>query len=468
ADRLRIIRDDGDEIDGVKCVPSFDALKEPVDMAVIAAPASELPTIIDNVNNSGKVHAGIMISGGVGETEGTEEIEAAVREAIVRGHARPDGGTVFLGPNCMGLQSRPGHYDTFFIPENKLDTRWSHPARRVALISQSGAFIISRMSNLTTLDAALAISIGNQMDLTVADLLDAVGERDDIDAIGVYVEGFANLDGLDFLRAVKRVTAAGKAVVFYKAGRTATGRTAAAGHTASVAGDYDIAMAAAEHAGAIVTETFKEFEQLLELATYLHGKQVHGRRLFTMSNAGMEAVRMADTIQGQRYEVSINTPSDALRERMVAVLARHKLDRLVNPRNPLDVTPMASEAVYEDVIKLMSASDEMDAMVISAVPLAPNMLTTADEIGKPGSFVERIPRLFAESAKPLIFVVDCGPTYDALAGSIREAGVPVFRSSDQAVRSLGRYLTHRTRCLPDGQGHCSAHMAEPVCAGGDA
>lgn len=44
-----------------------------------------------------------------------ESIERA-REA---GRAVP----VLLGPNCLGVQSRPGRYDTFFIPENKLDKR---------------------------------------------------------------------------------------------------------------------------------------------------------------------------------------------------------------------------------------------------------------------------------------------------------------------------------------------------------
>jgi replicative DNA helicase len=52
------------------------------------------------------------------------------------------------------------------------------------------------MSNLETLDPAFAISAGNQLDLTVPDLLAALALRDDIDAIGVYVEGFADLDGL--------------------------------------------------------------------------------------------------------------------------------------------------------------------------------------------------------------------------------------------------------------------------------
>ena len=46
--------------------------------------------------------------------------------------------------------------------------------------------------------------------------------------------------------------------------------------------------------------------------------------------------------------------------------------------------------------------------------------------------------------KSTIFVVDCAEPYDEFARMVRQAGVPVFRSADQAIRSLGRYLTHRT------------------------
>jgi hypothetical protein len=31
---------------------------------------------------------------------------------------------------------------------------------------------------------------------------------------------------------------------------------------------------------------------------------------------------------------------------------------------------------------------------------------------------------------------------------VRRAGVPVFRSCDQAIRSLGRYLCHRAKSEP--------------------
>jgi acyl-CoA synthetase (NDP forming) len=89
-------------------------------------------------------------------------------------------------------------------------------------------------------------------------------------------------------------------------------------------------------------------------------------------------------------------------------------------------------------------SPDVDAVVASLVPLTPAMLTTPDEIGKSGSLVERLPRLFAATDKPLVVSVDCGERYDAFARAIRAAGVPVFRSADEAVRSLGRYLCRRS------------------------
>ncbi len=449
-DRLWVVKEGEEAIDGVRCVPSITALPQPVDLLVVATPASGLPAVVEEANASGKVRAGILISGGVGEADGAEELTQAVRDALRRGRERPDGGAVFLGPNCMGLQSRPGRYDTFFIPQRKLDTRWTAPARRVALISQSGAFIVSRLSNLSTLDPAIAVSIGNQMDLTLSDVLWTVSEREDVDAIGVYVEGFADGDGAEFVRAVKAVVARGKTVVFYKAGRTAVGRNAAAGHTASVAGDYDVCLAAAENAGALVASGFKEFEQLLEVATYLHGKKVRGDRVYAITNAGMEAVGMADAIRGPGYEVRMEPPSAELRERFAAILARHKLDRLVNLRNPLDVTPAAGDAVFAEAIELLLASEEVDALIVGGVPLTPEMKTAPDEIDEAGSLAKVVPEAFRASDKPVVFVVDAGSLYDPLANAVHEQGVPVFRSADQAVAALGRYLRSRAGASRSG------------------
>jgi acyl-CoA synthetase (NDP forming) len=138
------------------------------------------------------------------------------------------------------------------------------------------------------------------------------------------------------------------------------------------------------------------------------------------------------------------TLSDASKQRLSAVLARHKLDKLVNARNPLDTTPMAADEAYEDCLRVLLDSPEIDAVIASFVPLAPMMLTLPEQIGQPGSIAVRLPKLFAAADKPIVVNVDSGSRYDALANALRAAGLPVFRSCDQAMQALGRYLCHRT------------------------
>ncbi|MCL4222395.1 MAG: indolepyruvate oxidoreductase subunit beta [Phycisphaerales bacterium] len=441
--RVRVIKPGETEIDGVRCVESIGALPEPADLLVIAAAAEQLPAIVNECVDSGKVHSAIVIPGGVGETEGSGGILAQVRAAIERGREREDGGPVFLGPNCLGVMSRPGRYDTFFIPDDKIDKRRGLPARGVALVSQSGAFIVSRMSRNPTLDPAVALSIGNQADLTVADMVRAVGERDDIHTIGVYVEGFADLDGLDLLHAVRRLSQRGRTIVFYKAGRTEQGRDAAAGHTASVAGDYDIAEAGATSAGALVAESFAEFEQLLELGCLLHDRPAGGRRLGAISNAGFETVGMGDRVRGPGYEIELPGLSEATRSQLAQVLSEQRLGGLVNARNPLDLTPMAGEDAYEAAARVMLASGEVDALLVSAVPLTPSLATTGDEIARGRTLADVLGTLAGEFSKPIVAVVDAGAAYEGLVRKLRETSIPVFRSADEAMKALGRYLCHR-------------------------
>jgi len=447
-EHLYVIKEGETEVDGVRCVPRISELPETVDLLVLAAGVSQLPELVGEVVASGKVEAVIMIPGGVGETQGSEDLAQRVRETIAAGRKEGGDGPVFLGPNSLGVVSRPGSYDTFFIPKSKLDKRWDLPPRPAALISQSGAFIVSRLSNLETLDAAFAVSIGNQIDLTVSDMTGAMARRDDVQAIGVYVEGFRDLDGLELLRRIATATEAGKDVILYKAGRTEPGRSAAAGHTASVAGDYDICQAGATQAGALVADTFREFEQLMELATALHGKDVKGVRIGAVSNAGFETVGVADNIIGQRYKVEMAKLSPVALEQLRKALHRHRLDALVEARNPLDLTPMAPDAAYEDAIRVMADAEEVDAIMVGIVPLTAALKSLAGEIDEPDSLAAILPRLFAEVKKPMLVVVDSGSPFEPLVRRLRDAGLPVFRSADQAVRSLGRYLNHRLEWRP--------------------
>ena len=85
-------------------------------------------------------------------------------------------------------------------------------------------------------------------------------------------------------------------VIVYLAGRTAAGAAAAASHTAAVAGDFAVARALARAAGAVVADTLEDFEDLVRLFTRLRGRAPAGLRLAAVTNAGFEAVAIADRL----------------------------------------------------------------------------------------------------------------------------------------------------------------------------
>jgi len=431
-----VVKPDEAEFEGVRCVARIGDLAEPVDLLVITVPAAATPEIVEACNRSGKVRSAIIISGGAGETEGSEAIGDEIHTAIQKGRSGPGGGAVFLGPNCMGVRSLPGSYDTFFVPDEKLPPRRSRAPQPVAIISQSGAFIVSRLSSQTQLNPNFAISIGNQCDLTVSDLLKVLGDREDVNVVGVYLEGFGDLDGIETLRAVRSLKEKGKSVVFYKAGRTESGRSAAAGHTAAVAGDYDICQTAMRHFGGFVAQDFREFGQAVDLATCLAGRTVGEGRVFAVTNAGMEAVAMADA--GLRLEPL----SKKLHTELSLVLEKNRLDCLVGARNPLDLTPAANESAYSDVVCAALDSEEIDAIIVSCVPLAPCLSTLTGALDEPGSFPCMAAKWLERSTKAILFAVDGGPEYDELVRRLRGVGSPVFRSADEAARLLRRWVEH--------------------------
>ena len=139
-----------------------------------------------------------LIAGGFGETEGGREAEARVRKALAESHRADDGGVLLNGGNCLGIISAPGRYSTFFIPPHKLPVR--EGARGgLASISQSGAYLVSQISNLDrVVTPRYAISFGNQMDVTVSDYLAYLEDDAESRVFAVYLEGFQRGDGARF------------------------------------------------------------------------------------------------------------------------------------------------------------------------------------------------------------------------------------------------------------------------------
>jgi acyl-CoA synthetase (NDP forming) len=439
------------EIDGVSCVASVSELPAKVDLFVVAVGADQVAQVIDDLIEHDRANAVILIPGGLGEKEGSQDLEADLRERIREAHQGEGGGPLFLGGNSLGVISHPGRYDTMFIPDSKLPKSRGEHDRNFCFISQSGAFIISTLSDEPWLDPAYALSIGNQIDLTAGDLLAYIKDDPKIEVFAVYVEGFQPYDGHAFATAVKETVALGKDVVFYKAGRTSEGRSATAGHTASVAGDYAVCENAIAQAGAFVASDFGEFSDLLRVTLPLRGKRASGNRLAAVSNAGYESVGMADSIRGNGAELVLPAFEAPTVEALAKILSDNRLDGLVDVKNPFDITPMAGDTVFADSVVEVLADRGIDAAVFGIVPLTPALQTLApveghrESILDPGSIAQLLPAAAATSDKPVVAVIDSGVLFDPLVAVLRSGGLPVFRSADRAVRALCKWIDVKSR-----------------------
>jgi acyl-CoA synthetase (NDP forming) len=445
---LRIIHPKATDIDGIATVPSLTALQEKLDLLILAVRPDQAAELMSEVVERDIAASVILVPGGLGEVAGSEEIGRDIQAKIHQSHMEPGGGPIVMGGNSLGVLSHPGRYDSLFIPEAKLPKRRGDYPRKSVFISQSGAFMITRMSRLPCMDPAYALSIGNQIDLTASDIVNFMNQRPEIQIIAAYMEGFNDLDGLAFARAVRESVHLGKEVLLYKAGRTQEGKTATSGHTASIAGDYMVCESCMRQAGAMVAGTFAEFEGLFCLSQALHHKTVSGNHIAAVCNAGFESVGLADNIEGEDYALVMASYVEETKGKLLRILRKARLDTLVEVKNPLDLTPMALEAVYEAVVGTLCEDPNVDAVVVGITPLAPLMKTLPGEMaactGETNLFItERLSGQAARYDKPLIAVVDSGSLYDPFALALEEGGLPVFRSGDQAVRTLGKYIQGR-------------------------
>lgn len=449
-EQLRVIRPDASEIDGVRCVASLRSLERKLDLLIVAVSAEAVPGLVDEIIVADAAEAVMVIPGGLGETPASREAAAALAARIDAAHAADGGGPVFLGPNCLGVVSHPGAYDSWFIPLERLPKPAKKAERNSVLLSQSGAFMITRISQNPWLDPRYMIAVGNQIDLTHGDLLGYFAGRPGIETIGVYIEGFRDGDGLDFVRAVRRAVVSGQQVIVYKAGTTAPGADAVMGHTASIAGDPELFDSILRHAGAIVAPDMTAFDDLLYLAGALHRKRIGGRRLGAISGAGFEAVGMADSLEAGAFAMEMARLEPATVRRVREILRGKRLDALVEVQNPIDINPGADDEAHLQIVEAFLQDPNVDAVVVGLDPTAPAVRALADSRLRPGhdirdpqGTVRLMPPLADRHDKPVIGIVDAGDLYDAMSAGLMDRGVCVFRHCARATRALARYVEAR-------------------------
>ena len=438
-ERIWAIHPRASEIEGCRAFASLAGLPETADLAVVSIAADRgADKVVQEIVDARRARTITLIPGGFGETEGGREAEARIRTALADSHRAGDGGVLLNGGNCLGIISEPGRYNTFFIPPHKLPVR-EGKGRGLASVSQSGAYLVTQISNLDrVIQPRYAISFGNQMDVTVSDYLAYLEGDPGSRVFAVYLEGFQRGDGERFLDVVRRITGSGRPVLFYKAGRTREGSAAAASHTASAVGDYEVCEELVGAAGAVVASSLDQFEDDVVTFTLLAGRLASGRRVAVLSNAGFEATAAADTLHGLELADLVGPT----RQKLAALLP----PGIVDVHNPVDATPVTPTEKYVGIAQALADDPGVDALVVAGVPATPFLDSLArgeghreDMEGEKG-LATLLTRFFRGTSKPVVFSVDSGPFYDPLVAAMRRSGLPTFRRVDRATRALARFI----------------------------
>jgi len=176
ADKVYVVKPGKKEIEGCMCVPGVKELPETVDLFVLTIAAEQSLQVIDDIIEFQKARSLIIISGGIGEKEGTEGLEKKIKAKLTAGRQAGKLVPVVNGGNCLGIFSRPGNFDTTFVPQYKIYRLPRKNTRKTNLVylSQSGAFMISRMSKLPDRPACLLYIL---KDFCLATVLSLPGQQ---------------------------------------------------------------------------------------------------------------------------------------------------------------------------------------------------------------------------------------------------------------------------------------------------
>jgi acetyl coenzyme A synthetase (ADP forming)-like protein len=408
------------EIDGVPCHPSVSAIGAPVDLVLIAVPAAQVESVIEDCARAG-VCGVVVISSGFGEASAEgREAEHRLRD-LVR-----SSGMRMVGPNCMGIINAD--------PEISLNATFAAdmpPSGNVSMLSQSGGLALAILGSprMKEIGVASFLSVGNKADVSGNDLLAYWAQDPQTDVILLYLESFGN--PRKFARLAPEVSRH-KPIVAVKAGRTTAGNRAAASHTAAMA-NLDVAVDALfAQAGVIRTNTL---EELYDVAALLSSQPIPaGNRVGVVTNAGGPGILLADACEASG--LTLPELSNASQQTLRGLLPAH-----AGLANPIDMTAPADAEAYAKTIAVVGNDESVDAVVAMYVP---PMVT------EPHAIAAAIAAAAGEvpAHKPVVSVfLSAGAPVAELASGPR-GRIPVYDYPENAARVLAaaeRYGRWRER-----------------------
>lgn len=412
---LHFINPKGGQLFDRPIYPDVASAPDPIDLAVIIIPAKAVPSALEECGKRG-IHYAIVGSGGFRETgdEGAE-LEKRCLEIAKKYDIR------VLGPNCIGYLDTHLPIDTSFLP-------LPGPIQGdIAFLSHSGAICEAVIDWARGQGFGLSrlVSLGNQMDLTEADLLPPTGDDENTRVIAMYLEGVGNGD--QFIEQARKVTPL-KPVVAIKVGRSESGRAAVASHTGALAGQDAAYDAAFRKAGVIRA---RHSEEMFDWARALAWCQLPpGPRFAVLTNAGGPGVIAADSLDENGLELT--ELKDETKEALRAILPE-----AASVRNPVDMLAAAGPREYADCLRILLGDEGVDGIIVIMPP--PPMSTAAEVAGA-------IIPVIRSAEKPVVVTLMGEDLIAQAAQLFRQSRIPDYRFPERAASAM-RVLWQRARAL---------------------
>jgi acetate---CoA ligase (ADP-forming) len=412
-----------DELAGLRCYKSVRDVDGRCDLAVIALPAAGAVAAVRDCAAKGVGYA-VLYSGGFRET-GAQGL-ALERELL---EVARNGGVRLIGPNCLGVVNVVDHVYAAF---GSLTRPPRLKAGCVSMVVQSGGFGYSLALRCAEMDVGFryVVASGNETDVTTPELIDHYLDDPVTKVVFSYLEGVS--DGRALMEVGRKAAALGKPILLWKAGRKEQGLKAAASHTASMTGRYEIYHAALQQSGIIEVFSIDELASLVKV--FSSGKLPRGPRVGLMSASGGSAIVFADACdeEGMTLPLLSENTVTAIRKFVPSVGA---------VSNPVDFAAGflndGSAENFVGALDLVLADENIDQVCV--------LLATVQ--GKQALNGARIMAAAAQRSPKPILVFSSTPRNTAVEAlrTLEEAGIPVLSSPVHLARAAAVTSRYKAR-----------------------
>lgn len=392
------------EILGHRVYPSLSEIGQPVDLVILAVPATACPGLL---REAVEIEAGaaLILGGGFAESgDDGKQIQDEMAE-ICR-----ESGIRLLGPNTGG----------FADPINKLVASFSVSFKKlqpgtISIISQSGgiSLILACMLENDGVGISLTAGLGNSVDIDGADLIEYLADDENTNVIALYMEGLR--DGRRLFEAVKKATV-NKPVIALTIGRSDIGEFAKS-HTGNLMGSYQLKTSALKQAGAVVVDNSNDL--------------VDAACAFSLMRLGPKADPGIGLLVGQAGAgllmldqlklAGANIPE--LSEDCITRISEH-MPPMHYISNPVDIG-RRNQNEFTNILHILCEDDSLDAILIYGLyePTALDPVKVFEEL----DFKIHKPVIYGTAGETTDMQMTCR--------QLAEKGIAPFKSPERSARA---------------------------------